>query len=80
MMFIALATSQPQACDSSQEALAANEECTAASLQVNTYLQGFDVVVSREELNMYCSEICRNLFLRIIADCIMDDNQVSVYI
>ena len=82
-MFIALAqlaTSQPQGCISSQEALAANVECTAANSQVQTYLQHLDGVdVSREELSMYCSETsgCRNLNLQITTDCTMDDDEVS---
>ena len=76
-LFAALVSSQ-QACDDAQDALAANEECTAASLQVNLYLNGFNVVVTREELNMYCSETCRNLYLQIITDCIDDADQVSI--
>ena len=77
-MFIALATSQPQACVSSQEALAANAKCTAANSKVQTYLQRLDGVdVSREDLNMYCSETCRDLNRQIIADCTMDEDEVS---
>ena len=81
-MFIALATCQQvsqQACDDSQEALVANSECTSANVHVQTYLQGFEIVVSRETLNIYCSGTCRNLRFRITADCITDDDEVSVY-
>ena len=65
---------QTQACIDAQSALVNSEQCTAANNEVNLFLQGFDVVVEREVLNTYCSETCRNIFLRIRVDC---DDDVS---
>ena len=67
-------TGQTQACINAQSALVRSERCTVANTEVNLFLQGFDVVVEREVLNTYCSDTCRNIFLRIRVDC---DNDVS---
>ena len=77
-LFVALVASQPQACEDAQNALAASEECSAANLQVGLFFQGFDVNVTRDELNTYCSETCRNLNLQIIMNCITDQDEVSL--
>ena len=74
-LFVTTAAGQTQACIDAQSALVNSQQCSAANTEVNLLLQGFDVVVEREVLNTYCSETCRNIFLRIRVDC---DDEVSL--
>ena len=74
LSFITVA-GQTQACTDAQSALVNSQQCSAANSEVNLFLHGFDVVVEREVLNTYCSETCRDIFLRIRVDC---DDEVSL--
>ena len=64
-----------QACFDAQSALANSQQCSAANTQVNLLLSNSGAVVDREVLNTYCSQTCRDIFLRIRVNC---DDQVSL--
>ena len=77
-VFVAVVTSQPlsRACANVENELAANEACLNAIIQVGFFVDGL-TDVTRDELNTYCSSTCRDLNLRVSANC---NDEVSTII